>query len=158
MECCGHLSAFEIAGDRYNVQPDYGEGFGFFVEYEESKSMAVPVSSVFKPRLSCCYEYDFGSTTRLKLKVVEERTASSLIDSVTLIARNNPIQFGCVKCGDPASQLCCECQWQEEAWFCDDCRLSHLDHEEFLMPIVNSPRMGVCGYTGPQEPVEMLTR
>jgi hypothetical protein len=39
--------------------------------------------------------------------------------------------------------------------FCDAHTEEHaedLDHEEMMMPIVNSPRTGMCGYDGPAEP------
>jgi hypothetical protein len=33
-------------------------------------------------------------------------------------------------------------------FFCDKCGKKHKSHDEMFLPVVNSPRMGVCGYTG----------
>jgi hypothetical protein len=41
--------------------------------------------------------------------------------------------------------MCVEC----ESFVCDQCQNSHECGEEMIMPVVNSPRMGVCGYAGP---------
>ena len=35
--------------------------------------------------------------------------------------------------------------------FCQEHADEH-EHDDMLMPIVNSPRTGMCGYTGPAEP------
>jgi len=40
-------------------------------------------------------------------------------------------------------------QRESDAFFCDAHADEHrCDGEEAILPIVNSPRMGVCGYTG----------
>ena len=57
LECCGHLSAFEIGGIRYAVdagldnEGDMGE-----------KSMRMQLDKVFSPGQSSSYEYDYGTT------------------------------------------------------------------------------------------------
>ena len=33
-------------------------------------------------------------------------------------------------------------------WLCDDYAEGHKCREEMLLPVVNSPRTGVCGYVG----------
>ena len=59
LECCGHLSAFEIAGVSYgNTSDPWGESEGPLMG-------AVKVSSVFRTGLEIAYEYDFGSTSEL---------------------------------------------------------------------------------------------
>ena len=35
-----------------------------------------------------------------------------------------------------------------EGLFCDECAGGHECGEETILPVVNSPRVGVCGYTG----------
>jgi hypothetical protein len=35
----------------------------------------------------------------------------------------------------------------DNPFFCDSCAEKH-EHEEMLLPVVNSPRMGVCAYDG----------
>ena len=33
-------------------------------------------------------------------------------------------------------------------WLCEDCAKTHECGEEMLLPVCNSPRLGVCGYCG----------
>jgi len=33
-------------------------------------------------------------------------------------------------------------------WLCDECAPKHKCGEDMLLPVVNSPRVGKCGYTG----------
>jgi hypothetical protein len=54
------------------------------------------------------YEYDFGSTTDLEIKVLSEQQMSSS-KAVALLARNDPPQMICGKCGKPAKVICSEC-------------------------------------------------
>ena len=54
------------------------------------------------------------------------------------------------QCAEPAVQLCAECDADEGvAFLCNACAAQHECGEEMLRPVVNSPRMGVCGYSGP---------
>src|SRR2546427_8686340 len=67
LECCGHLSAFEIGGVRYSVD-------AAIYEWDTgSKNMQVPLDQVLHPGQTCSYEYYFGSMTELTLKVISER-------------------------------------------------------------------------------------
>jgi hypothetical protein len=48
------------------------------------------------------------------------------------------------------------CDEFQDTFFCKEHAQAHIaaEHDEDeagLMPVVNSPRMGVCGYTGPRE-------
>jgi hypothetical protein len=47
--------------------------------------------------------------------------------------------------------MCSVCCWETEAYFCEKCAKKHeKECEDFAdysrMPVVNSPRMGECGY------------
>ena len=60
LECCGHMSEFEIEGTRYSVEPiDFDDRF-----------MDVKLKDVLSPGMKFYHAYDFGSTTHLTLKVV----------------------------------------------------------------------------------------
>jgi hypothetical protein len=85
-------------------------------------------------------------TTELKLRVVEFRERQVNKPDITLLAQNEPPAWECAKCGNPATQI------QATGWgldvdslFCDACVD---DEEEAYLPLVNSPRTGVCGYCG----------
>lgn len=146
LECCGHLSSFEIDGIHYESAPAAPfDGFDFGYR---AQSTRIRTEKVLKPRLRFEYEYDFGSTTHLQLRVIERRLGAFPKEDVALIARNNPPTYLCVACNAPATQICAQCGWTAEAWFCDLCAREHACGEELFLPVVNSPRMGVCGYTG----------
>ena len=59
--------------------------------------------------------------------------------------------FACVECGRPATQLCSCCIYEEYAFYCDECGEEHECGEDMMLPVVNSPRMGVCGYCGEED-------
>ncbi len=132
LECCGHLSAFRVGP----IEPP----------------MNARVGQVFHDKgQKFSYEYDFGSTTPLKGHVVGSRTGSLGRERVHLLARNNPLEWVCTECGAPATQICSACLDEDdsEGLFCETHASEH-DHDGdiYLLPVVNSPRMGVCGYTG----------
>ena len=139
LECCGHLSAFTIAGVEYLSSP-YEPG---------DKSMNVKLSKIISPEMKFIHEYDFGTTTELELKVLSEREGR-MDDNIEILARNEPPQLMCGKCGKPATQICSECIWEsdENGLLCDKCARKHECGEDMMLPMVNSPRSGVCGYTG----------
>ena len=139
LECCGHMSAFEIEGKRYSVAP--------MAEFHE-RSMNVNLNKVLQPGMKFKHEYDFGSTTHLALKVVSEEEREPKDKSLQILARNEPPPISCVSCQDTATQICTECAWSGEGWLCDKCAAEHECDEDMFLPVVNSPRVGECGYTG----------
>ena len=119
--------------------------------------MRAKLKDILLHGMTFLYEYDFGSTTELTLKVLERGISKARGGPVRLLARNGEIVFSCVKCGKLATMLCLECQEEvggpedeENVFFCDRCidKASHSHDKEMRIPVVNSPRMGVCGYTG----------
>jgi hypothetical protein len=142
LECCGHLSEFEIEGHRYGVEP-----FDDPWADEEEEGMDVALGEVLRPKMKFSYQYDFGSTTPLTLNVVSEREGKKPKKPVRLLARNDPPAVPCGVCGAPATQVTAEGSG-EDNWLCDKCAKGDDVEEEYLLPVVNSPRVGVCGYTG----------
>jgi hypothetical protein len=98
--------------------------------------------------MTCTYEYDFGTTTELKLRVLAERLGPRQREAVQVLARNNPPVFPCVVCGQEATQVCTQCIYEDEGWLCDACVSEHECGDEMCLPVVNSPRVGMCGYAG----------
>jgi len=139
LECCGHLSAFTIAGEQYMPNADIDP---------DSESMEVAIEEVLRPGMDFRHEYDFGTTTELSLKVISQWQGGRPDEPVELLARNDPPLIPCGSCGRPATQVCGQCIYAGEAWLCDDCVDGHECDEEMLLPVVNSPRVGMCGYTG----------
>jgi hypothetical protein len=143
LECCGHLSAFEIEGMHYAIDA------GMYDDWDVGeKSMRVRLDKVLIPGLTCTYEYDFGTTTELKLKVISERQGASKGNAIQVLARNVPPTILCEECGKPATEVCSQCIFDGRGWLCDACAEEHECGEEMLLPVVNSPRVGMCAYTG----------
>jgi len=72
--------------------------------------------------------------------------------SVLVLARNEPPAWACQVCGKPATRVSSGEEYSslEEAAFCDECAQKQESADEML-PMVNSPRVGVCAYTGEEE-------
>lgn len=128
LECCGHLSAFTISGENY-----------------EEEEMDVALDKVLSEGMKFEHEYDFGSTTSLLLECISEREGR--VKQIAVVARNNIPDVRC-KCGKPAKQICMDCCGSDEEYLCEECAEEHECGEERLLPYVNSPRTGVCGYCG----------
>lgn len=133
LECCGHMSAF-LVGSRSGMPQQIG--------------MNRKIGTVFSKGDIFRHEYDFGSTTSLRLKVVEEYQAAQHKKKVMLVSRNLAPQYRCIICGQPAEMVDATA-WEPLAQrvYCGDCQESMQD-ADIALPLVNSPRCGVCGYTG----------
>lgn len=139
LECCEHLSMFKIMGRRFMVRV-------FDDLWDDDPDMGFELARVLAPGLEFFHEYDFGSTTHLTLRVVSEREGVVSEDGgVQILARNEPPDLKCEMCDESATVICVYCDY---TLLCDECVETHACGEEGLLPVVNSPRMGVCGYTG----------
>jgi hypothetical protein len=133
LECCGHMSRFEIDGVSYMVIPQAGD-----------RSMDVRADTVLKVGSKAAYEYDFGTSTHLSFEVVQEYAAKKA-DDIVLLMRNEMPKAGCQVCGKTPTLICCFCHQLS----CKKCKKKDACKEEdSLLPFVNSPRTGECGYTG----------
>ena len=142
LECCGHMSAFTINSVEYMSNTEFS-GSG-------EKSMDIPLRKVLIPGVEFLHQYDFGTTTQLDMKCISERQGK-VKGRVEILARNDMPEILCDECGEPAKEICTECVWEGEGLLCESCAEEHECDEEMLLPVVNSPRMGECGYTGPAE-------
>jgi hypothetical protein len=130
LECCDHMSQFKINGQRYS----YDGGMNKIIH------------RTLKVDTSFDYEYDFGSTTWLEGKVLSSRPGQ-LKNKIRLVSRNHlPADIVCDTCQNKPDVICTECN----ELICETCKEDHDGcTEDFILPVVNSPRMGVCGYYGP---------
>ena len=128
---CGHLSSF-TGGNR------------------RSCNKKITLEQAILPGEKITYCYDMGDPTHLNIRVMGEVPAGK---GMRILARNEPPRISCQKCGDPAANFCSPCE-QNEGWqpsvLCAPCTDQHPCGEESLLPVVNSPRTGICGYTGPR--------
>ncbi len=130
LECCGHMSNFG---------------------HKDFKiAMTHKVEEVFATKVKIYHNYDYGDTTQVFLKGIKNYNLK-LSENIILLSRNQPLKLICAKCEKhPAQDICITCDWD---FYCQECSLQHeKDCSDFgdyaKMPVVNSPRMGVCGYTG----------
>ena len=137
LECCGHLSEFDINGTKYISQK-----IESFWGGPPSKSMNFKLKNVLNVNDTFKYEYDFGSTTYLEGKVLAERKGY-MKEKIRILARNDMPEVKCFKCGAKATQFC----FEDDDFYCDKC-IINLGYEDETLPVVNSPRIGVCGYAG----------
>ncbi len=139
LECCGHMSQFSLGG-------------GFAREV----GMRRKISDVFHHGGELTHIYDFGTSSETIVKYVDQREGKPLTAKpIVLMARNNMPEYPCIECGKPATHLCMECMIEEESagTLCDQHTKNH-PHDNYgdPIPLVNSPRLGMCGYDGPAEP------
>ena len=127
--------------------------------FNAEQDMDVRLRKVLYAGTKFSYTYDFGSSTDLSLRVVAEREGVMLKvnddnDSVIqILSRNEAPVIPCRECGKPATRVVPGYYSVELGALCDTCKLKgdekdYFSEEEGLLPIVNSPRVGVCGYTG----------
>jgi len=130
LECCGHMSAFS------------------FERYVDEMDMRKKVGDAFRLGDNLIYQYDFGSTTELNIRNVG-CYGGPMDEKIQIAARNTEPIIPCDQCSaKPAVQICTECIWDEAGWLCEDCAQTHECGEDMFLPVVNSPRTGVCAYAG----------
>lgn len=142
LECCGHLSKFTVGG---------------WQGYDVGKTRKA--DDVFAKEPVLLHLYDFGTTSETEIRVIGSRKGRvTTRHPIALMARNNMPKMLCKECGKPAAFLCIECLYEADdefgGWFlCHEHAAGH-PHEEYgePVPLVNSPRLGMCGYEGPADP------
>lgn len=151
LECCGHLSAFTIGNARYELDTGMVDAMwkDIFGPSAPARTMNVRLENALSVGQTFIHEYDFGTPTTLKLKVVGEREGPRPRGGVRVLARNYAPVFACVECGQPARWV--DVFSGEYETYCDEHAQEHEDWEDGFLPLVNSPRAGVCGYTGPED-------
>ena len=151
VDCCGHLSSFSGANVTYNMMPDdMGPG--------DAKTMNVSAIKALVKHKSLKYEYDFGTPTILFACLSGPCSGAKMKRPVEIVARNIDVPFDCAACGKKgaATQVCTSCMWADKGCLlCDKCVGKHKHGKDqdpvddaYFLPVVNSPRMGMCGYTG----------
>lgn len=123
LECCGHMSEFQ------------GAGMGTKIGRLRTGDQLLHL-------------YDFGSTTETLVTVIGTTWRPPQKEAVRLLSRNVPPNLCCCKCGAPAIFVDTESCWEgKDPFYCKKCAKKFAD-EDMLLPVTNSPRMGVCAYDG----------
>ncbi len=151
LECCGHLSSFTVGKAYY--ESSTGGVDGMWAEGSRAgapiRSMRIKLENALRVGREFYHLYDFGTHTDLTLRVLSEREGK-FEKEIVILSRNLPPPLKCVFCGKTATQVWTERQWGE-GWICDECAKKHECDEDVLLPMANSPRVGVCGYCGEGE-------
>ena len=139
LECCGHLSQFSLGG-----------------AFAREVGMRRKISDIFESGGELTHVYDFGTSSETVVKCVELREGKpTTAKAIALMARNIMPEYPCIECQKPATHLCMECliEDQTDGTLCDEHTENH-PHDDYgdPIPLVNSPRLGMCGYDGPAEP------
>lgn len=112
------------------------------------------VYQTLKTDMEMTHVYDFGSSTVTSIKVVDARWGKPVTSHpIFLMARNDMPKTTCDRCNKKAKWLLEDYDSFDGGEFLCD---KHKEEEsgddlyaEELFELVNSPRVGVCGYTGP---------
>ena len=112
---------------------------------EDSLDIKIQAKKILEKGLTFSHTYDFGSSTDLQINELDEHYDNTRPkNKIEILMRNNQIDQKCKLCGGKATLICAECYYDEEIYLCKSCEEPHGGH--VLSSIVNSPRMGVCGY------------
>ncbi|MEJ6951888.1 hypothetical protein [Natronospora cellulosivora (SeqCode)] len=91
------------------------------------------------------YKYDFSFTTSLNLDILHIRKGAYREHLIEIMSRNLAPEMSCEICDKQASWV----SWDNHYpyYYCDDC-IEIYESDYGSLPIINSPRVGFCGYTG----------
>ncbi len=139
LECCGHLSQFSVGGWR-----------------GEEIALQRKISTVFQLGIDLTHIYDFGTSSETMITPIATREGKPITKRpIALLVRNQMPESACIECQQPAEWFCLECLIEANVMgtLCDTHAKIHA-HADYGDPIrlVNSPRLGMCGYDGPAEP------
>jgi len=144
VECCGHLSCFNIKNKVYGEGKTNDDIWNSYDGNMNKKLKdLVQIKSVFE------YEYDFGSTTYITIKVIDEFVDIKTKNIIEILARNNEPIVQCDECGKKAKYDFEDAYEGVTKYLCDECIKNYdEDDENYIeeLEYVNSPRFGVCDY------------
>ncbi len=132
LECCGHMSEFSGSIGR-------------------KCRMSDTLETVFEHQEKITYRYDFGSTTELTIKPIGSFEAFKKEKKLQLLFQNELTKTNCHFCDKEAEFICSQCG---EEPCCEThkekhpCCIEEGGDDYMFLPLVNSPRAGVCGYEG----------
>ena len=146
LECCGHLSHFVVGEVFYSFYIDPDPFFGSWKAEEYDLHVAIGKALPFNEKIR--YDYDFGSTTELSVKVIAEREGSvPRGKKLRILSRNFSPLYVCSMCDEEPAQWLNVFEYENNL-YCDRHAKEQDEWNEGFLPLSNSPRAGVCGYEG----------
>ena len=139
LECCGHMSDFYLGG-----------------AFSHEIAMTKSIRATFGSAAEITHVYDFGTSSKTLVKVVDTREGKPITKHpVALLCRNHSPEIECIECDKSATDFCIECMYEDGTFgaLCAEHAEDH-PHDDYgePVPLLNSPRVGMCGYSGPAEP------
>lgn len=148
VECCNHMSMFRKENTFYEITEyeDYYDSYNDIMH----KSMEEKIKDVFCVGDKIEYQYDFGTSTELIIKVYNYRKGKIDKDEIIILSRNHNEPQLCTSCKKNTAKWIDAYAESERDWMlCDKCRNKKYDEEKlYYLPLCNSPRTGVCAYEG----------
>jgi hypothetical protein len=122
--------------------------------FDRSLSVTVTISSINPPLRSII---DDRISTIFSPQIIIRLTREGKPTTnkpIALMVRNLLPPSECIECKESALYLCLECLYDLNVWgtLCER-HLKQHEHQDNYDPVqlVNSPRLGMCGYDGPAE-------
>jgi hypothetical protein len=131
LECCGHLSSFHDPVDLIHTHIP-----------KNSKLKSFDKGEVIT------HLYDYGTTSHTSVTFMGSISREKQRNTVRLLARNAPLVFNCEDCGKLADDTYFFFYDGTSKLLCTSCGSEYESDTYSTLPIINSPRMGMCGYTG----------
>ena len=117
---------------------------------EESRPLGVPLREVIQHKSSFWYTFDAGDRLEVKIAAYAEASSAGMDSPIGLLARNEPVVHECSSChAEDASKSCCECiEKGDDHLYCVGCAPEHACGDGRLVPIENTPIVGMCPLEG----------
>jgi len=131
LECCNHLSSFTI-------------GLVSFSSDGADEDMCFYLKDLLQPGDESIYQYDFGSTTTLRVSLLRAVPIHSPEEPIVLLGQNSKAHHVCMYCKEEADYSFRRKKTAEILYFCSRCLENQGIDEEICSPLSNSPRAGVC--------------
>lgn len=144
LECCRHPSFFTIDRIRYSGDPATADP-GII----RTESMNKQLKTVLKPGMKFRYDFDPVAPTKLRFRIMDLLEKIPVAPGITLLARNDPPELRCGRCGGEA--FCVRAGNEKinpERLLCVQCKAKESPADNDFLPLVNSPRIGMCKYNG----------
>ena len=136
VECCGHASIFHIGETDYTSNTRILPG----------RSMNAKAADALQKGVPADYEYDIGTPTELQVTVIGTIRLTERREKVLYLAQNYMPKYRCVRCGRRAELVARPDGGPiAESVICARCSREETEIGRYL-PLLNSPRTGVCGY------------
>lgn len=154
LQCCSHMSCF-TGNDGKEYFPHLFSNITF-PNFENHFLMSnYSIEDFFGNNTTSYYSFDFGDTTKLQITVIEQINNAPKQRFILLIQNEQP-NYYCDLCSEQLIITYCD---NCEKSFCEKCNQEYhgkaeankmnCDPQTSCLPIINSPRVGKCGYRGP---------